>query len=158
MIERVRAVIGALAAGLASFSTAFAGAWDVGAFDNDDALDYVYELQEYDTYKVLWMPLGKACLAADYIDAMVGAQAIASAEVIAAILGNPVENLPDEVQAIAAAYDGEPDTKLVGSAKACVSRVLDTDVSELAQLWQEVGDYDVWRESTTDLLRRLQRE
>ncbi len=146
---------GLITIGLLAFSTAIAGGWDIGPFDNDDALDYVYELQEYDTHQALRQALGKPCVSASYLEAPTGAQAIAAAEVIAAILGNPAANLPGEVEEIVSSYDGRIDAKLLDSAKACVERVLDTESSELAQLWQEVGEFEQWQALTRGLITRL---
>ena len=138
--------------------TAHAGGWGTGAFENDDALDYVLELQEYDAYEMLQSSLGEDCSSSDYIDAMVGARAIASAEIIAAIRGNPAPDLPDDLTDVVASLDGRVDTRLVGSAVSCVRNVLDTDRSELAQLWREVSEHDDWKGAVKDLLKRLQDE
>ena len=104
-----------------------AGGWGTGAFENDDALDFVYELQEYDAYEMLRSSLGEDCSSSAYIDAMVGGRAIAAAEVIAAVEGNAASDFPEDLADVVASLEGRMDKELVSSAKSCVKNVLDAE-------------------------------
>jgi hypothetical protein len=73
------------------------GAWGAGAFDNDDALDWLSELVDSPDFA-----LGRAVLdvtALEYLEAPEGSAALAAAEVVAAARGHPAALLPDEVTA-----------------------------------------------------------
>ncbi len=69
------------------------GAWGVGIFENDDALDWLYEFERD----------GKAAIAAafasveitDYIDAPEASMALGAIEAVASALGKPAETLPE---------------------------------------------------------------
>jgi hypothetical protein len=70
------------------------GAWVTSAFENDDALDWVSELEDGT------VDLVRASLAvteSDYLELPDGSVAIAAAEVIAAAVGNPSPSLPASV-------------------------------------------------------------
>jgi hypothetical protein len=126
------------------------GAWGARSFENDDALDWVWELEESSDDSVV-----RAALAAaggdGEIEAPEAACACAAAEVVAAAGGAPAEWLPDEVKKWVAAH-GPAVAGLRGDAHAAVQRVAAR--SELQQLWAEAGDAE-WDSGIADLLGRL---
>lgn len=75
------------------------GAWGVGSFENDDAGDWVWELEEAGDGSFLvdtLQPVADA--AADkYVEVGEAACALAAAEVVAAALGQPGDDLPASV-------------------------------------------------------------
>lgn len=130
------------------------GAWDAGPFDNDDAMDWVAELEAEG------MPAAGGAIQAvldhavdEYLEAPVASQALAAAEVVAALRGQPAPELPEDVQGWLAEHPGDPGDELVAAARAAVARVLRQ--SELAELWEESEEAGTWRAATEDLRRRL---
>ena len=138
-------------------SSAFAGAWDVGAFDNDDALDWVWELTESDDLAPLAQAFDEVLRSPRYIEAPSASIAIAAAEVLAALRGNPLDVLPDEVTGWVEGRRLAPDSRMTEKAINAIRMILDEEVSELAQLWADSPELaDDWRAGVEDLLRRLQ--
>jgi len=128
------------------------GAWGIGNFDNDDAADWVYELTESDGTALLVAALEEAT-AEGYLEAPTSCVALAAAEIVAALLGNAGNALPDDVRKWLAANDAEVDHDLLALSRTAVLRVKDS--SELRELWQDSADYQQWVSLQDDLLRRL---
>lgn len=134
----------------------FTGAWDVGSFDNDDASDWVYELESSTGLSTIGDALSAASDVRGYIEAPTGSVALAAAEVVAALLGNPHPQLPPEVVAWVNGKSVPKDSQLVELARRAIANVKDSTRSELAQLWSESGDaLEEWESSVSDLERRL---
>ena len=140
-------------------SSAYAGAWDTGPFDNDDALDFVYELTEASPYRALWQALGP-CMASrgEYLDATDGSRAVAAAALVAANLSGDTDSVPEEVRAWVSEKSWAADVKLVGSADYCMKEVNNKDTSELAQLWADSGLYDEWAATIATIMKELQKD
>jgi Domain of unknown function (DUF4259) len=126
------------------------GAWGARSFENDDALDWVWELQESSDDSVVRSAL--AAVPEDgEAEAPEAACACAAAEVVAAASGAPAGWLPEEVTAWVAAH-GRAVAGLRAEAHTAVQRVAAR--SELQQLWVEAGDAE-WDRAVADLLGRL---
>lgn len=142
---------------LAYAGLALAGAWDTGPFDNDDALDWVWELSESDDLSVIEIALRDAAASSSYLEAPTGSIAVAAAEVVAALKGNPRAELPLEVSEWVMAHKADVDKELTEAARKAIELVLDADSSELAQLWSDSDELaDVWTADLQDLLKRLE--
>lgn len=136
---------------------ALAGGWDVGAFDNDDALDWVWELTESDDLSVIEEALDAAINTSGYLEAPTGSIALAAAEVVAALKGRPRAELPDEVMSWVADHKLGVDDQLVASAKQAIVRVRNAESSELAQLWSDSEELlGQWHKDLADLALRLE--
>ena len=134
-----------------------AGAWDVGPFENDDALDWVWELESSSDLSAIEAALRAGANNDSYIEAPTGSAAIAAAEVVAALLGKPHPQLPDEVKSWVSKNSMLKGDKLVGLATEVIESVQDPANSELAQLWSESGEFfGEWESSLSDLQQRLQ--
>ncbi len=142
---------------LLSFCSALAGGWDIGPFDNDDALDWVWELSESEDLSVVNQALQNVIDTSGYLEAPTASMAIAAAEVVAALKGQPRAQLPAEVVEWVKTHGSEVDADLVASARQAIAHIRNEDSSELAQLWSESADAaKEWRAELTDLERRLQ--
>jgi hypothetical protein len=129
------------------------GADGHGPFDNDDAMDWVAELAEADDESVLAEALEAVSLDADeYVDATDASVAVAAAEVVAALLDQPADELPEEVWDFVERQRGVKPS-LVKLARKAVTRVLKD--SELRELWEESDGFEAWKDSLEDLLSRL---
>jgi len=128
------------------------GAWGVLPFDNDNASDWVWSLEEAEDTSVLSDALEVVASEDDIIED--GEEAIAAAEVVAALLGRPLAELPDEVTAFVRKLGNKkPSRKLVKLAATVVRRI--AKASHLRDGWAEPESAKEWQETMNDLLRRL---
>ena len=72
------------------------GCWGIGTFENDDAADWVWSLEERDGRAVLEHALA-APSDGGYFEASKACETLVAAEVVAALLGHPATDLPLEV-------------------------------------------------------------
>ena len=128
------------------------GAWGVGSFDNDDASDWVYELQESEGTELL-TPALEAISPDAKLEAPECSMALAAAEVVAALYGQALDALPTEVAAWVNENDVDMDSDLIALALMAIHRI-DTD-SELKDLWKDSGELDAWSATIRDLESRL---
>ena len=142
---------------LAWAGSGLAGAWDTGSFDNDDALDWIWELSDSDDLTLIKATLQTAAETPEYLEAPVASMAIAAAEVVAALRGNPRPKLPVEVSEWVQAHQVTAGDDLVKIARTAIDNIKKEDSSELAQLWSESDELEkVWRKDLDKLLQRLQ--
>jgi hypothetical protein len=133
------------------------GAWGVGVFENDDANDWVYELEQSSDLGVVLQALTDiAGTDEDGPESMESAAALAAAEVVAALRGQPGDGLPDDVAKWVAGLGEPASPERVGSARAAVRQVL--AASELKDQWDESGTEqgEEWELQVEDLLSRLE--
>ncbi len=128
------------------------GAWAHGSFENDDALDWVGDLEGAEDAEPIAEAFGAVLEAEDDIEAPEASAALAAAEVVAALLGCPMAELPDEVTAWVAGRR-PPKPGLVKKAERVVRRILKG--SELKELWAESENSAKWQAAVEDLLVRL---
>ena len=124
------------------------GAWGVGNYSNDTALDFVGEISggkdiENAMNDVL----------SGEIDADAACMALAAADIAASSIDRHAADTPDEVvefvQSLSCDRDG-----LLALARKAVKAVEKN--SELAELWEEAEDeYEEWSNVLKDLLKRL---
>ncbi|MHA3770522.1 DUF4259 domain-containing protein [Verrucomicrobiota bacterium sgz303538] len=132
------------------------GSWGILPFENDDALDWVWELEDAENFSVLEDALAHVASATDeeYVEAAEAEEALAAAEVVAALLGKKLGILPEAVSIFLERNRGKaPDAKLVSLAIKAVQRVRTS--SELKELWEESDDAEKWEAAMDDLLTRL---
>lgn len=134
------------------------GAWGIGAFENDDASDWVYELEQSNDLAVVEQALGDVAGASgdEEPDTVDSAAALAAAEVVALLRGRPGDGVPDDVTKWVATARPQAPPELTGLATAAVRRVLAG--SELKDLWDEAGteQSEEWEALLEDLLIRLE--
>lgn len=126
------------------------GAWGYLPFENDDALNWLDEL-EAGGAEVVRGALTKT--GNGYVDAPEGSIAIAAADITAACHGNPSGDLPENVADWVTSHGAELTAEDVELALEAVGRVAGEE-SELAELWDD-ADEPEWRESLEDLAERL---
>jgi hypothetical protein len=127
------------------------GAWGSGPFENDDAADWAYELEDTGDHEILRTVLDRAIHETDYLDSEDGAAAVAAAAVVATALDGDAEGMSDEVVAYIARA-GRPDGTLIDLAHRALEAV--AAGGELAELWDEADDPS-WRASLASLRDRL---
>ncbi len=131
------------------------GAWGIGAFENDDALDWVWGLDGDDADDVVAQAVGTVARASasHYVESTDGANAIAAATLVACAADGDTEDLPPEAIEYLKRAES-PDDELVASAIAALDRLTAAE-SEVAALWDESDDGPEWRESIARLRGRL---
>ena len=138
--------------------------WDAGAFDNDDAVDWLSELEDEPSIVALndafdeLLSLNRD----DYLEVTEAARALAAAHVAVAVLDatRQLDDVEGETLDIlrgrAVHLDSRARESLARRAMAAVMLAVDSDRSELAQLlFQDADMYRTWREAQDQLLVEL---
>ena len=130
------------------------GAWDIGPFDNDDAADWLYALEASSDISTIAAALGVITdIGAEYLEAPDCWNALAAVEVVAAIRGHPVADLPDNAKAWVEAHRELALSSLVPTAQAVIQRIRHD--SEFKELWDESEEADKWHVMLDDVCARL---
>lgn len=131
------------------------GAWGSGPFDNDDACDWAFELEEGGVkYIKATLQTVTKSKPDEYVEAPECSNAIAAAEVVAAMNGQGLKKLPEEVSDwLGSKPKLSPELKSL--ALAAIDRI--GSKSELKELWDEAkpDDKKQWYASLKDLTNRL---
>lgn len=129
------------------------GTWGLSTFENDDALDWIIDLEKASDMTILEETLAAVLDSEEqYIEAPDCCTALAAAEVVVALTGMPSAQLPEEViQWIEG--KGTPDPSLVLNAKKAIQVILEH--SELKDLWAETDEFELWQASVKGLLASL---
>jgi len=132
------------------------GAWDIGTFDNDDASDWLYDLEESTDTSVIQAALDAVNESdEDAPEAPDCICALAAAEIVAALRGYPLDSLPENAQSWVDTHDGLEVGSLVKSSLTAVERIRTN--SELKELWDEASESECskWHATLDDLTSRL---
>jgi Domain of unknown function (DUF4259) len=137
------------------------GAWGVGAFESDTAADWDFEFENADLAAGLQLITDALTLAAQadgasaYLDGDDEARAIAAAELVAAINGQPIDDsaFGERARQWIARVRPSGDPSLTSLARQAVSRVTGP-TSELPELWFP-EHLPSWRSAMGELLDRL---
>ena len=131
------------------------GAWAADSFANDDALDWLQDFVEQPTVEMLRDTLEHitALDADEYLEAPDCCEAIAAAEIVAALAGKPAANLPHDLQTWLCSDHGLKIETLNIVASATIDRI--AQASELKDLWAGSEFYPQWLAAMTDLQCRL---
>jgi hypothetical protein len=133
------------------------GAWDSDNFSNDDAADWLSELLDGDSIEpvkdalasILDEPPG------EYLEAPECSSALVAAEVVAAAMGRPAEQTPEEALDWVNDHGREiaERVELLEMARRAVGRIQEN--SELKDLWDESDALDEWNQVQDNLKSRL---
>ena len=128
------------------------GAWSHTSFGNDDASDFVYEVEEdgraavANAFEVVnFLPKD------EYLEAPDASVALAAAELVAAAGGKPPKDFPEQAAAVVPKVTEH--RVLRTDALSAVKRVLEK--SELRELWAQTEHFDAWRAEVENLIERL---
>lgn len=129
------------------------GAWGVGTFENDEAGDWVYQLEESSGLRLVRDTLLAVAEAVGYLESGASSEALAAAEVVAALMGRPAPDLPEEVRA----WVAEHRTAVPADLRSLAIRAIDQigGDSELKELWEEAGEWEAWADRLQELRGRL---
>lgn len=126
------------------------GTWGTGSFENDNACDWLFDLQRSADLKVV-----KAALTPPkgFLEAPDSELVLAGAEIVAAGLGRPLPRLPERATQWVKTHSGLDFASLVAAAREQIARVLTQ--SELKELWQDSEQLEDWLPHVNDLVSRL---
>jgi hypothetical protein len=132
------------------------GAWGALVFDNDDANDWAYDLENVTDLSLVKSALDRVDAAgAGYLEQGIACNALDACEVLARLKGQPgyTNAYTEKVDKWVAAHRIDPPAELITRGNAAIDRILGSD-SELKELWKESGDAE-WLTAVEDLRRRL---
>ena len=129
------------------------GAWGTGIFEDDAAADFAGEVARAKDSSLLYDAFSQATQASDTLEYDAGAHALAAAEIVAAMGGHPANLLPPAAATWVANHRHEFSQALCSQAIESVKRV--TESSELAELWAESDEGELWKANVADLQGRL---
>lgn len=131
------------------------GAWGTGAFENDDAADWLGDFMDQPSESLLTKTLSIVAQfdPEDYLEVTEAGSAIAAAEVVAALHGKPMPGLPDELAAWVASRESGAPSELLSVARRALTRIALN--SEFDDNWIDEEDGLKWRASLSELAGRL---
>jgi Domain of unknown function (DUF4259) len=129
------------------------GAWSIEHFDNDAALDWLYDFS-MDPSEQLLEETFKAVVDAadDYIESDDGSAVLVAAEVIAAARGKKSSAYPEDTEVFSKL---KISPALIARALQAIDIVSRQDNSELKELWEESDEYTDWQKAVAELKERL---
>ena len=125
--------------------------WGFGAFENDDAIAWLGDLEDAENQSMLDTTL-QLVINASVPPEHDCNEALAAAEVVAALHNSPGYSLPKVVTDWVKAH---PDTTDALREKALIATEVILADSELRHFWAEEDDLDVWKDELEDLVLRL---
>jgi hypothetical protein len=134
---------------------ASAGSWAADTLSNDDAAGFLDQIVTNGSVEAIRSALDATLSSALPVNDERASRALAAAEMVAAMVGNPSRYLPARCKEWAALHSKDSNRDLVLSAVRAVDRVAKD--SETQELMQEGGAKNLqgWQESVTNLQARL---
>jgi len=117
------------------------GVWSSGPFDNDDAADFLMELEAAPSWDVLRDAFQAVFAHQDYVELPEGARAYAAAALVTVAIGRSDVSAQDYYM-IVEDMGPVPDD-LPALAKSAVKRISTGD-SEIRELYLDSGSYSEW--------------
>ncbi len=130
------------------------GAWGIGNFENDDALDWLFQLDKAVDITPLREEFERVLALDEQPESPDAAGVLAAGEILAALRGKPMaDEIPEDAQKYIERVSETPTAEIVEIARKAISRIRED--SELRELWQEEESEDEWLAIVDDLLNRL---
>ena len=131
------------------------GAWGYGAFENDDAGDWAFGLEDTDDLSLVEEAIDSVLEAEVYLDAPAASEALAACEVIARLQGRygTRDSSTEDVDAWVEAHPLRVPPELVEKALQAIDRITGPD-SELRELWDDAGA-EAWLASVEEIKERV---
>ena len=128
--------------------------WGVGIFENDDALDWIYDLADSGSLARVSTALDVIIRDKDDFPELSDCRiALAAAEIIAAMHGDPSLDLPEEAEEwIGDKILEDEDLR----AKAEESVMIIVKNSELKDKWEHSSSFESWQSKLQNLQKRLE--
>ena len=132
-----------------------AGGWAAGTLSNDNASDLLVQIVPSGSVNDIRSALDAALTSVSPVSDERASRALAAAEMVAAMVGNPSRDLPAPCKAWAVLHSTDANRNLIESAVRAVDRVVEN--SETQELMQEGNAKNLrdWQVSVTNLKARL---
>lgn len=128
-------------------------AWGYYNFDNDTAADFAERFRDTPNVEALRETLDPVTAAEEQIGALAASEALAAAEIVAAILGKPSRDFPADLLLVISKIDPAKGENLREAARQAVTAV--RKQSELQRNWAATDDNNNWQAWQAELLDRL---
>ena len=115
------------------------GAWGLGVFENDCAMDWLDESCESTGDAAIREALKEVVSGGDYLEVDEGSAGLAAIEILNCLRGNPPQDVPEYVASWVEANKNIETTDLVIVAKRALELIDSEESSEVSQLWLEAG-------------------
>ena len=130
------------------------GAWGFGSFDNDQALDFLSDLEESGP-ELLRECVDMSTWKEPTLDECTSTDLIAASEIVAAMTGRPAADLPEEASQWVADHQGLDLSHLISHCRSGLAKVVQPG-SGLNELWEENKEqYPKWKQAVQELADRL---
>jgi hypothetical protein len=133
------------------------GAWGHLNFENDTALDLVYEIEEKGADRIKTAIEAINSREEDaFLDSDLCAEALAAIEYIAAVKNKASEDFPEDAEEWLTPANKDSllaIRNLIPKSKQAIDRIQHN--SELKDLWEETEDFDKWTKVLEDLSARI---
>lgn len=129
------------------------GAWDNGNFGNDDAMDFVFDATSKEAISDAILAISKAPQG-EYLDSTDCCIALAAIEYIAAALGNPSADFPEEAKEwVSENKSALSETGMISQANNAIDKIKTN--SELKEFWEETDEFQDWLNVIEGLKKRI---
>ncbi len=125
------------------------GAWGVGSFENDGALDYLASVEEVGA-SLIAGSLGQPFVEPD-LEMADAIEVLVAAEIVAAIAAGKLDRLPDGAEDFLASLGDLSGLKAQAHDAVTIVR----DSSELREVWAETESHQKWLDDVNALIARL---
>ncbi len=128
------------------------GVWSSGPFDNDDAADFMMELEASPSWGVLRDVFKAVFVHEDYVELAEGARAYAAAALVTVAIGKSDISAQDYHMIIEDM--GAMPEDLPALARSAMKRISTGD-SEIRELYLDSGSYSEWAETIAAIEKAL---
>ena len=135
------------------------GAWGIKNFENDEACDWVYELEKSKDKSVVNDALDNIIGNSEYVESPDCIEALAAAEIVLAGLSSDFSGITEEAAVWIKKKPGlfkKPiafDSSDAKKSIEVIKKVITT--SELKELWEETEDFDEWLKMQKIIIEKL---
>lgn len=133
------------------------GAWGTLNFENDTALDLVYEIEEEGANRIkIAIEAVNSREEDSFLDSDLCSEALAAIEYIAAAKDKVSEDFPEDAEEWLTPANKESllaIRNLISNSKQAIDRIKHN--SELKDLWEETEDFEEWNKVLDGLVTRI---
>ena len=133
------------------------GAWGTLNFENDTALDLVYEIEEEGANRIkIAIEAVNSREEDSFLDSDLCSEALAAIEYIAAAKDKVSEDFPEDAEEWLTPANKEnllSIRNLIANSKQAIDRIKHN--SELKDLWEETEDFEEWNKVLDGLVTRI---
>lgn len=137
------------------------GAWSEDNFGNDDAGDWMWDLEKSKGLDTLLASIQSVLSETDYLESPVCSEALAASEIIAAAVTGDKSSIPEEAinwlnKKQGFIFGSKPNIERAHAKQALEAVKKITLNSELQELWEEGGENKAWRAVQNTLIAKLE--